>query len=187
MVQGIRGGWQKTEKAKEKGERKGVTHHIYANSFLHTGEKTLLVQISNNISFHPGLKSNTSFNTVSKMQLYCYFCFLHMTSGSLHYFLTLYYHESSSLALAPAQVGCHRHWQKPAQLQKPVMFPFPMPTTTWSHSLMSELMSAQPHINVQGVPAKWDNHEKSRDVSHCRWALPASPCSPTHTCTRAYV
>jgi len=102
-------------------------------------------------------------------------------------FLTLYYHESSSLALAPAQVGCHRHWQKPAQLQKPVMFPFPMPTTTWSHSLMSELMSAQPHINVQGVPAKWDNHEKSRDISHCRWALSASPCSPTHTCTRAYV
>lgn len=187
MVQGIRGGWQKTEKAKEKGERKGVTHHIYANSFLHTGEKTLLVQTSNNISFHPGLKSNTSFNTVSKMQLYCYFCFLHMTSGSLHYFLTLYYHKSSSLALAPAQVGCHRHWQKPAQLQKPVMFPFPMPTTTWSHSLMSELMSAQPHINMQGVPAKWDNQEKSRDVSHCRWALSASPCSPTHTCTRAYV
>jgi len=44
-------------------------HSNYVNGFLHTGEKPLLPKYLPTSALHPGLKSNTRFNTVFTIQL----------------------------------------------------------------------------------------------------------------------
>lgn len=48
---------------------KEVTHNSYANGFLHTGQKYCCQSHLTISVLHPGLKSDTCFNTVFKTQI----------------------------------------------------------------------------------------------------------------------